>query len=181
MNEAEGCINATKTCSSASVPAYADIWTPSESVPFTRYAFRVLKTPERGVWCLKGSVDCADCVGEPDGALEYCPCTTGMCFARYAGNQFKGHSRVYVASPGGVPPSARSFLFWEFYDVNDPSAAPLQSGVIDLMLSNTAGSDWAATGSMFVRPQVIIPLPRDVTAHYYSGNLWSISMPWCAK
>jgi hypothetical protein len=65
----------------------------------------------------------------------------------------QGHSRVYVASLGGSPPNAQSFLFWEFYDVNAPSVT-LQSGVIDMKLSQTAGTSWAATGVMYVRPQV---------------------------
>jgi hypothetical protein len=155
VDEANGCVNTSKTCASATSPAYADVWIPSDSVPFTRYAFRVLQAPTRGVWCLKNSQDCGNCVGEDiagDGK-EYCPCKTGMCFARNTGNGLQGHSRVYVASLGGSPPNAQSFLFWEFYDVNSPSET-LQSGVIDMKLSQIAGTSWAATGSMYVRPQV---------------------------
>lgn len=61
---------------------------------------------------------------------------------------------MYVASLGGSPPNARSFLFWEFYDVNSPSET-LQSGVIDMKLSQIDGTSWAATGVMYVRPQVL--------------------------
>lgn len=146
-----GCLNAIKTCATTTAGAYANMWVPT--VPFTRYSFRVVATPARGVWCESGTPDCLSCAAaEPLGNKNYCPCMTGMCFARYAGNGVQGHSRVYRAGVGSG--SAESFLFWEFYDTLAPSTV-IQSGVIDLLVStaNASGTTMPISGTMYVRPQ----------------------------